>query len=504
MPSTNLAYLTCVVEAGYDGINQDWVDITSDVLISDGVRWNRGMSGLGPTDRCAASGRFTCTLRSRNVAAGNYAPEHVNCPSWWYLGTRLRVTIGDGQATRVVFYGRVREIVPGVGPFAAGMRVRVTATDWLDDAAEMAVAGVAIQIGQRGDQILTALLAEATIEPTSTDFDTGDSTFPYALDNVQDGRTRLLQVLAQVAASECGYIYLKNNDTLAFEKRTARQTNAVAAATFDNTMTGFELRHARGLRPSKVRVTVHPRVIDAAATTVLFKRYDISAGQTALELAASATVTVFGPYGDPNNGNQRCGGSEMVTPAATTDYLANTAADGTGTNKTAQLGVTASYTANGVSLELVNNDAGTIYVTLLQCRGKGIYNRDAVVVTSGTGDDEIELDMPFEGDSNVAQGVADSILDLWGDTNSCALTYTALTLSRIYIAVTVDVGDRVFVAEDASGVRGEFVVQSVAQHLGRGPVLTTTYGLVPANEATYWLLDDATYGKLEDYSRLGF
>jgi hypothetical protein len=466
------------------------------------MHWSRGIAGLGPIDRCASAGSFSATLRSDPV--GTYAPDHALCHAGWALGTKVRLTLSDGTDTRVAFIGRVREVTPGVGPHASGARVAFTATDWLDDAAMLAVEGVAPQIDQRGDQILGALIDSAAVAPESEDYDTGDSTFPFALDNIADGRTRLLQALAQVAMSEFGYVYLTGPGALTFEKRTARQTNTAPGVILDNTLTGLNVRHARGVRPTLVRVTAYPRIVDAAATTVLFKRYDISANQDPLTLAAAATVTVFGPYGDPANGNERCGGTAMVTPAATTDYLANAAADGTGTNKTAQLGVVATFTANGVSMALTNNDAGTIYVTLLQCRGKGVYNRDAVTVESGSGDDLVSVDMPFEGDVNTAAAVAASIIDLWSDATPCAATFTAQTAARLTAAIMLDVGGRVWVDEDASGTTVESYIQSVAQTLLPGPILQTTWGLIPANEATYWILDDATYGPLGVETRLGF
>ena len=506
MPLTGIAIptMTLLVEAYFVS---SWVDITS-VVIAQTIRWQRGFAELGPGDRCASSGACSATLISNPV--GTYAPDHQACRAGWGIGTKIRVTlgydpiIGSSPTPVVVFIGRVREIVPGVGPHRSGRRVTFTATDWLDDAAEMTVQGVVAQVNKRGDEILTAVVAAAAIAPESADYDTGDSTFPYAVDNVQDNQTRLLQVLAQVAQSEHGYVYLTGPGALTFEKRTARQTMTTPAASFDNTMMGFTVRYVRGVRPSKVRVIVHPRIVDAAATTVLFYRYCISRGSPALPITAGATVTVFGPYGDPANAFERCGGTAMVTPITPDDYLANTAADGTGTNKSAQLTVVASFTASGVSFQLTNTDAGTIYVTGLSCRGKGIYNRDPVQVEDGTGTDLVTLDMPLQSDANVAASVAAEVLDLWSDANPCLMTFHTLTDARARAALGVDLGARVWAVETSTGVVRESYVQSIAQSVLPGPVIETTWGLVPASEATYWILESATAGVLGSTTWLGF
>lgn len=480
-----------------------WTALTADVVLSDGLEWRQGIETLTPTDRCASSGWLRGVLKS--APAGTYAPDHANCLTGWGLQTKVRVKLGaSGTADTVVFIGRVRRITPGVGPHASGKRVAFVATDWLDDAAELTVTGVGAQLAKRGDEILTALIDAAAVAPEAEDYDTGDATFAYALDNIQEGKTRLLQALAQVALSEFGYIYLTRAGALRFEKRTFRSINIAPTLSLDNTMGAVELSYARRVRASRVQVTVHPRRVDSAATTVLFKRYDISANQTALMITTGARVVVFGPYGDPNNANARCGGTEMVTPAATTDYLANTAADGSGTNKTAQLTVTASFTASGVSMVLSNIDAGTIYVTLLQCRGKGVYDRDPLVLEDGTGDDLVQVDMPFEGNANTGLGVAAEVLDLWSDATPCRVTFRARDSVRLAAAVALDIGDRVWVTEDASGLLIESYVQSMTQRMVQGKDIETTLGLIPASQATYWTLDDATYGQLDTYSRLGF
>ena len=65
-----------------------------------------------------------------------------------------------------------------------------------------------------------------------------------------------------------------------------------------------------------------------------------------------------------------CMAVNVIDPAATTDYTANTQADGLGVNKTTEMTVTViSKDAKGMDMEIKNTGAAGWYVTLLKVRG---------------------------------------------------------------------------------------------------------------------------------------
>lgn len=483
-----------------------WYDCTADVIRSAGVTWRRGIFAFSPADRVASAGSLTLTVeRDSHVSAIGAYRARLNAM------VRLRLTINDGASWITVFIGRIREIRPGAGPFRAGGKVRLTATDWMDDAAEMPLKAITGQVNKRSDEILTTLVAAASPAPVSTNFDTGDGLFPYALDDVQDGQSRMLQALAKVVQSERGWIYVQGDGTLRFEKRTSRASGRGYGAEFANNMTAWDETIRRGSYVNRATVTVHPRRVDAAATTILFKRFDIANGEDALAIPALSSVVVFGPYGDPNNGNARCGGTDMQTPSSGTDYTANTAADGTGTNVTSDLTVTPSFTANGVSATLANGNASAIYVTLLQFKGKGVYDTTPVKADDRRIDSDeeytdvpIAVDMPYESDPNVGQSVASEIVTVYGYDTDRYLTYNALTQDRLENAVGVDLGARLLVRETANGVDGLYIVQSLSQELRSETDFVTTYGLVTGNASFYWVLGQANASELDSTTRLYF
>lgn len=68
-----------------------------------------------------------------------------------------------------------------------------------------------------------------------------------------------------------------------------------------------------------------------------------------------------------------------VTPVATTDFLGNTAANGTGTNKTSALAITFTDGASGFLARFSNSDAGTVYLTQFQVRGDDSVNKEPTI-----------------------------------------------------------------------------------------------------------------------------
>ena len=103
-----------------------------------------------------------------------------------------------------------------------------------------------------------------------------------------------------------------------------------------------------------------------------FKAHDgipaLGSAAFASEIARLPLTTVYpyGPYRDPAQEAQRVGGVDMQSPVAGTDYVANTAADGSGTDVTDSLIVAAVFGAGGVQWTIENPTTETVYLTKLQ------------------------------------------------------------------------------------------------------------------------------------------
>lgn len=112
----------------------------------------------------------------------------------------------------------------------------------------------------------------------------------------------------------------------------------------------------------------------------------------------------------------------LTTPEAVRDYTANTAINGTGTDKTSALEVTLTLLGGGrFRLRLRNTDASTIYVTRMEIRGQPVeffadraqaeFSLSVPNYKAGAG---ITIDVPFSGDTGgKAAAYAYSILRTW-------------------------------------------------------------------------------------------
>ena len=514
-------------------IGAAWVDVTDDAINDCGCAY--GIDGNGPNDRMAGTGQGTFVLRNdaENSAklAGYYSPGHANCMAGFDVGVKLRWRVPEvddggfspsgfeptafaiGTSARTFFIGKIDAIEPTPGSYGP-RRTTVRVVDWIDTAAALTTS-VELQLNKRTDQVADAILAGMTEQPESTSFETCNSTFQYALDNMRDEKTRVLAALAALMHSEGGFGYVRGSGQFVIESRLGRAA-AESQFTLDDTMHGLMVEYARGVLYNKVQVTVHPRRIDAAATTVL---WSLNVENNTAEVLPGQTVTFMGQYGDPLDGNARCGGTDMVNPVATTDYTMNAQADGGGADLTADFSVTPSALtsstgvgANGVRWSVTNNGAVTGYITLLRIRGKGIYDTTPVVSTAedaasiaSYGERLVQVDMPYQDDPAVGAGFAAFLLNLYS-TPTARPTSVHLRCSSdtlLNLALAWDIGTRFTIQETQTGADTDVFIQRVGLKDSDG-LLTVTWGLAPADMNAYWLIGITNASELGLTTRFGF
>lgn len=156
------------------------------------------------------------------------------------------------------------------------------------------------------------------------------------------------------------------------------------------------------------------------------------------QIAPGDTLTVWAEFLDPVPVTL----IGLVTPVATTDYTANTLEDGTGTNKTAQVSIAISKFANSAKLEITNNDAGAVYVTLLKLRGTPAEEQDEsrIIVEDAASirkygvkpSGGYEIDNKYLADEDFAKTLAQQIIDWYKDLiNRIILKNRAITALQL-------------------------------------------------------------------------
>jgi hypothetical protein len=516
----------CAVQVELELSPGVWTDVTADVRAQEPIRWRRGINGSGPTDRIASTGILTFALN--NLASnsggltGYYSPGHTNCRTGFTTRIGARLSVIVETVTYRHFTGTLRRIVPVPGK--STYLTHCTVTDWIDDAARAYISPtLPMQVNKRSNEILTALLSAIATPPAAAAIATGQGTFPYALDNLQDEHTKCLRAIAAVVMSELGFAYVKGDGTFTFEDRHARAYLSSNTTTLADSMVGVEAERNDDLVLDGVQVVVHPRRVDTTATTVLARLTNVESA-----IAFGDTITLTARYRDPENRAERVGGMDMVAPVQLTDYTMNSAVDGLGSDATGRFTVSAQYGANSVEWTITNigqiGPTGLVfagapaYVTLVQARGRGLY--DYVEIASSAGDvtgNAMLLDLPFENDAVIGAGVAEWIKHLYGVDITLVSSVTFVgnkSPAHMVVAAGLDIGTRIGLIESTTGLtdvasvsppvwRG-FFINGIEGEITEGPWFTMRWLLAPADRYRFWILNQAGASELDVTTVLGF
>jgi hypothetical protein len=495
-----------------------WFSVTSDVVSNIKVEW--GIHGGTPKDRVASPGTMTFDLDNSSNNAGGvrgyYSPGHPEAlfvalgEGGWGLGMPVRLILGHLlYGEKIKWVGSIESIRPAPG--ARRPVTTVTCVDWMEEAARAKLSGLAVQTDVQSDILFTTLVAASEVQPPGgTRVGTGSDVYPFALDNTKDESTRLVAELQKLAQSEFGYVFVTAG-TLVFEGRRARSGSGKVRVEFDEdtNITALGVTHERDDVLNRVQVSVHPRRRDAAATTVLFNL------ASAARIERVTSMTVKASYRDPNNQAERVGGMDMVTPVATTDYLFNTLADGTGADITSQLSLVVTFGGNSAVVAVTNNGPEDGYLTLLQLRGRGLYDFEPVMVDSSDalsmetyGENAFGYDMPHQSSVANAADLSNFILALNKDpaTRVTSVSFIAnWDLEMVERAFNVEISDRVSVTSPTVGLDNQpYYINGVRMDVHLTGLTKVTWDLAPVDTTQFWTLEVTGKTELDLTTVLGY
>jgi len=231
---------------------------------------------------------------------------------------------------------------------------------------------------------------------------------------------------------------------------------------------------------NRISVTAYPRKVD----TSLVVLYSLG---SPMEIGNGETKTFTGSYSDPVGG-QGAGGYGMVTPVATTDYLLNTASDGSGTNLTSSALVSVTFGGNSASITVKNTSITAGYITFFQLRGYGVYTyaeTELAIEDSSSineyGYFERSFNQQYQGSLvNGEAGVKTQLyLDRIPRTVLQSITFLANSSdSAMYAFLSLDVGSLVNISETQMGISGGYFIQNVSFTVQVGGLIFCTWGLV--------------------------
>jgi hypothetical protein len=492
-----------------------WTNTTADTIAVDGLRFRRGMMAGGPLDRVAATGTLEYSLQndSRNSGGlvGYYSPGHANCRTGWTFGIPVRVVFTYISTDYPLWRGRVRTISPDPGTFGL-RRVHVTAQDAMGDIAGSVIREIAPQLNKTEVELLQAIIAalHADAQPPATSYDDALDAYPFALDNAGSGASAVA-LATDVMNSAVGYLFGKNDGTVRY---TNRQT--WVSATSSSTLTESDIVEelvvpsSRANVYNEVRVTAHPKAVDDTSDTVLWSSDSI------IVVPQSATTTIWATYSDPDNANQLIGATDVQpVPVANTDYMANAAPTGLGTDLTADVTIAVTGFASTAKIEITNASATNAYLVnasgepFLQIKGRGVYDFAPITAESYTAaayaDRTLTVDMPYQDDGNIAQGVADLLKSQWQSTTRKVESLQInphKSNGLMLAALQREIGERITVSETVTGL-SSVVCQIVGVEFeARAPNwLRCRWVLAPALTQNFFTLNTDT---LNSAATLGY
>ena len=477
-----------------------WVDITGDVRNSSPVVWKRGRASTDVDDLTANTGTLSFVLDNSQANSGAklgyYSYGHADCRAGFGPGALTRLSITYGGTTYYEFYGKILSC-PALPGIYGDRSTSVTCVDYINEFSTHNLSGLDVQVNQRGDQLLTTIIGLMTTAPLHTSFATGLETFPYALHDCVDGKTSALNAVQRVNQSGLSYLYVQGNttdgETLHWDSRHSIIGRASAATI--NTMLDLKTETSMDDIKNIIHVTSHPSEVGTSPEVVasLQGEITIQPGQT----LDAITYRFRDPSGKkttvaivPDSG---------VAPVADTDYkMSKNSGDG-GNNLNGDLSITVTW--HGSTADVVFKNSGTAvgYINKFNLRALIIRNYDSAETisqdaTSKTnyGDRDLNLDLPYQSDPNVAVDFADMVLDENKDPHSRlkSITFTANQDDTLMAAaLTLDVNNVITITETQTGISADYLIGGIEGSIEYNKLTLELTALMPSQRGNWFQLD---------------
>lgn len=444
------------------------------------------------------TGRATIILNNRD---GRYSPRLSSSPLYPNIlpGRIITAERQDAAGNLTEIYTGYLD-TPSVDPDPGTLQAQFTCLDLIERLRRVKIS-TPLYVDYTSDELIDAILDLAGWTG-STALEAGAKTFPYA----SWYKVTALDAIQQVVDSELGLFFIAADGTPSFHARYHRSLTTTDEFTFNNSMAALAYSLPQNDIFNEALVTVYPRVEAELPVADLWTWQEAP-----YYLAPNQSVTIEAPYSDDTTG-AACEAETVTTPVSTTDYTANSAADGGSTDRTANL--TVGFTAYGQFAEIVltNTHTSGIYVTLLKFRGLSITNPEPVTLRATNADSiatygftsTIELDQPLETRTDTGQDAANYLVELYGDPlDRITVTIEPEDNTRKDAMVDLDLNDRFAVTQTNLGLSGVgFFIDKINHQMGNHHnTHTVTYEAQRAPTMDLIILDsaDQTFDDLLGY-----
>lgn len=488
------------------------------------MAWANGMRDS--YDSVSSGARLEVTLDN---TAGDFSPEKAGAPyAGLKKGTRVRVRVSG----TVMFLGKMSSLRPTLGVYGE-KQVILTCDDPVLEL-ERADYLPPLQLNVTVDTALRVMLDSGVValpyarafwllgaagasELNTTSklfdaggfvaFDVGRTTLPFVGDYTPK------DFIAYLLAAEAGgrFFYDARSGKLVFHNRHRDLLNDTLLATLTgDDFEAVDYRYGDDVA-NTVTVRCIPREIGAAGSVIW------SAANVPLRLLGGESRTIVARYRDPAQEAVFIGAKDFVPPQRGTDYVGNTAPDGSGSPAGVNaLTVSAQFRGSAAIITLTNHRDTTRYVTKLQLRGTPLIAYDQQQVEASDveaiRDNDARhrfLDVPAM--SSVEDAALYAAYELTRFKNPvgrfASVTFVASkTSARLANAVAATIGSRVRISDSHSGHSADTILVGEQHHVRAGGSIThtVTWILKPVARDTFWVLGVAGKSEMGSTSKLAF
>jgi hypothetical protein len=368
---------------------------------------------------------------------------------------------------------------------------------------------VAMVTSQRTDQVVDDILDAAGWGAGSSyrTLDTGKTT----ITRYWKSATYTVPALQEIESTEGGFVRESKSGQIVFDNRHHR----LSGVGLTSQATYSDASGAARVYSSLIMDDPLPHIFNQFSTEV--QNYTTASvavlwtlsesGASSPSISPGVARTWIARYPTSASANSARGVAAWTTTAATTDMLANTAADGSGTNVTSDIGIAVSKSSETMEITLTNNTSATAYITKLQARGTAITADDPASIkqedaTSQTafGKRTWPSRTKFIPDTGEALDWADYNLSIYKDpTAVLQLSYWAnRDTASLNEMLDRDISERVTVIAENNAdlsIDRDFFIEGVRHQISANRLHQVTYLLSDAVQfSDFWVLNTSALG----------
>lgn len=340
---------------------------------------------------------------------------------------------------------------------------------------------------------ITEILDKATWSASARTLDTGQTT----MDRFWQDKVKTLTALRKVEETESGFLTESAAGYIVFEDRHHRMKSPhlTSQATYTDAPGGaigyIRIGQEDPLQQIFNIFEAEVKTYTAGSSATLWTCPE--SGADSPMIPAGGSKTFWASYPNTDSATNALAVDAWTTPVASTDFVANTAADGSGTNITASVTITETKFSNAMKMVVTNGASQHAYLTTFQARGTPLTVSDPVKVrvensTSKTAYGERTYPHPgeFIPDSGEAQDWCDFNMAVFKDPQPVLLIALHANRSHSHLveALTREISDRITLVANNSaglGINQDFFIETIYHEMRQDLSHKVTFALSPAS-----------------------